>query len=233
MAEQGDKAAGGELDPLYAYVLRHAPPGAGETVTVVDARRDVLRIVLTRSGNAVIGPSEDRVERARGHFTDDVLARMRSRPQDAPSVMEEFGARDVEVQGAFYTRPEVFRPQRDHTVFRLSPELPEGGPELGPLDLGEAYVVVEAGQIACRGLLLALSGYPGVCAVGNVHTVPRYRRKGMARSIVSAVTEGILERGELPVLEFSLDDEAMLKICRDLGYRRFALEVDGRLSTGS
>jgi hypothetical protein len=220
-----------DLDPIYAFALQARPPGAGKVVVGVGRPNPrfpyVVRVVLTRRGSAVACPRRRTLEKARRFFTANRLRRMGRSGRHARRAVLEFGAEDAVVDGLFYTREGLFRPRSDHAVHHLKPATGDGTGRVGMIDLGEVFVVMAGDELASRGLLLTPSEFPGVCEVANLHTEPKFRRKGMARSVVSAVTQEILDRGCLPVFSCSLDNAGPLRICRSLGYRRFAIEVTG------
>jgi len=218
-------------EQVYRYVLRTDPPGRGRVVFGL-GRQDprmpyIVRVVLTLRGHTVACVDEEALRRAQGCFTPRRLDAMRRSRPAAEEAVRRFGARDVLVEGRFTTDRERFRPQCTHPVLHLRPTGADGAGRLGSLDLGEAYVILEGDQVACRGLLLTFADFPGICEVSNVRTEPRFRRRGMARSVVSRMTADALERGAAPVFTCSLGNAASVRICRSLGYRRFAVEVIG------
>lgn len=55
-------------------------------------------------------------------------------------------------------------------------------------------------------------------SVGNVYTLPEYRNKGHATSVVAAVTKEILNEGKIAVYTCEEDNIASLNVCGNLGY---------------
>ena len=214
-----------DLGSLYEFALRTKPPGAGKVVFGIGRQNPRfpyrVRIVLTRRGTAVACPEESTLARAQRVLTPDLLRRMGRSARAAQRALREFGVRDVLVDGRFSTREGEFRPCCDHDVLRLKPSAADGPA------LGEAYVVMDGEEIACRGLLLASSDCPGACEIANIRTEPRFRRRGMARSVASEIASDILKRGAVPVFTCSLSNTASLAIRRSLGFRRFATEITG------
>lgn len=67
----------------------------------------------------------------------------------------------------------------------------------------------------------------GVAAVGNVFTHPAWRGQGLARLVTSAVTEELLSRGMLVVLNVDQGNAAAIHIYESLGYRTHCPYVEG------
>lgn len=88
-----------------------------------------------------------------------------------------------------------------------------------------------------HGRLVAMAGErlrpPGHAEISAVATHPDHRRRGLARRLVLAVADGILRRGELPVLHASADNTGAIALYGSIGFatRRtltfLVLERDG------
>lgn len=90
---------------------------------------------------------------------------------------------------------------------------------------GVFYGVLASVSTLQRAELLAVAGTHliapnwGVAAVGNVFTHPAWRGQGLARLVTSAVTEELLSRGMLVVLNVDGGNAAAIHIYESLGYR--------------
>jgi len=219
------------FERLCEYVLQTQAPGAGKTVMRLGRPNPrfpyLVRIVLTRRGNAVVCADRAALDRAARFFTPERIRLLRQSNPQAREIAQEFGARDVLIDARFSVRRDDFRPRCYHEVLRLKPSGKDGQARVGGLDLGEAFVILRDDRIACRGLLLTYPEFPDICEITNLHTEPRFRRKDMARSVVSAIASEILSRGALPVFTCAVDNAASMKIAHSLGFRRFATEVVG------
>lgn len=64
-----------------------------------------------------------------------------------------------------------------------------------------------------------------VVAISGLHTETKYRRKGLARLLVSHATELILGEGDIPCYWTEPDNEASQALCMSLGYYQYAREM--------
>lgn len=98
---------------------------------------------------------------------------------------------------------------------------------------GVFYGVLAPGSAWPREELLAVAGTHliapnwGVAAVGNVFTHPAWRGQGLARHVTSAVTQELLARGLLVVLNVDQGNAAAIHIYESLGYRTHCPYVEG------
>ncbi len=74
-------------------------------------------------------------------------------------------------------------------------------------------------------IALAYVRMPEVWVVGGVYTKPRFRGRGYAKAVTSAVTEEAVNAGAKAVLHVRRDNEAALKVYRRLGYRVISEKV--------
>jgi len=67
--------------------------------------------------------------------------------------------------------------------------------------------------------------------IGNVYTVPEYRRRGFAKVVVSACTADVLARGRILTYNAEVENVASLRTCMSLGYHPYgeSLEVLGHI----
>ena len=84
-----------------------------------------------------------------------------------------------------------------------------------------------------RGTLIAVAGTHlvaptmGVAAVGNIYTHPAHRGKGYGQLVTSAVTEELLNRNLLVVLNVDEGNTAAVHLYEKLGYRVHCPFVEG------
>ena len=70
----------------------------------------------------------------------------------------------------------------------------------------------------------------GYVAISGICTHPEYRGRGYAKAIKGALTNMILERGEIPFLHVSVNNSPALKLYEKLGYKtRRAVHVSGMI----
>jgi GNAT superfamily N-acetyltransferase len=224
------------FERVYEYALRIAPPGPGRLVLrlgKLDSQaRFAIRIVLTRRGSAIFCPEPAALRRARRALTRRVLVKLRKAPAAAREVLARLGVRDVEVGALFYTREGLFRPRCEHDVRPLRAGEQAASDEI-PAGPGEAFGITADGQVLSRATLATFSDFPGVCEVTDVFTEPAFRRRGMASSVVSAVAAEVLARGAWPVYGCSLGNVGSARLCRSLGFRRYAVEIAGFAGPGA
>jgi GNAT superfamily N-acetyltransferase len=66
-----------------------------------------------------------------------------------------------------------------------------------------------------------------VAIVGMVHVLAGYRRKGLARSVVAAVSRDLIRLGKIPALHAYVDNTASLALFPTLGFRKVRRQVWG------
>ncbi|MEM1428376.1 MAG: GNAT family N-acetyltransferase [Pseudomonadota bacterium] len=73
------------------------------------------------------------------------------------------------------------------------------------------------------GALVAMAGermrLPGHCEISAVCVHPDHRGRGYARQLVIRVAEGILARGEVPILHAFADNAPAIRLYDDMGFR--------------
>jgi GNAT superfamily N-acetyltransferase len=84
--------------------------------------------------------------------------------------------------------------------------------------------------------LVAVAGYQlwgGEIAHIYVITHPRHRRKGYGKSVVSRITDEVLNQGLVPQYQTLEDNVSSMAIARSLGFERYATTVAVRFRPGS
>ena len=69
---------------------------------------------------------------------------------------------------------------------------------------------------------------PRVIAISGLHTETAYRRQGLAKRLVSHVTEMILRDGDVPMYWTEPDNIASQRLAKGLGYRQYARQKQYR-----
>ena len=98
---------------------------------------------------------------------------------------------------------------------------------------GVFYGVLLPGSSSRDEKLLSVAGTHliapnwGVAAVGNIYTHPTWRGQGLARQVTSAVTQELLDRDLLVVLNVDQSNAAAIHIYQSLGYRTHCPYVEG------
>lgn len=117
------------------------------------------------------------------------------------------------------------------TVMRLTPELAEQ--YVFDLEMVKAmsgfswqgvcplYAALADDQVVSIADGSALSEYASV--VQGVYTLPDYRRRGLARSVVARLTEEIFALGRVSLYAAEYTNYASLGLCRALGYKPVAV----------
>ncbi len=123
---------------------------------------------------------------------------------------------------ALYCDSERFRPARAHAVETLPPGGHDPGFFLRHFD-GPVFVTRERGGEVSAWSALKLKG-EDVWEV-SVSTDPRFRGRGLAKAVVSAATEYVLERGRVPLYVHEDSNPASTRVARSLGYHVFAREA--------
>lgn len=98
----------------------------------------------------------------------------------------------------------------------------EGGPaSYRPrhIDEGVYFGALEDGRLVSIAGTHVVSAAEGVAVVGNVFTHPRYRGRGLATAVTSAVTAELLQTCPLVVLTVDAANEPAVKAYSRLGYQ--------------
>lgn len=86
------------------------------------------------------------------------------------------------------------------------------------IDEGVYFGALEDGRLVAIAGTHVVSAAEGVAVVGNVFTHPRYRGRGLATIVTSAVTAELLQTCPLVVLTVDAANEPAVKAYRRLGY---------------
>ncbi len=86
------------------------------------------------------------------------------------------------------------------------------------IDDGLYFGAVQDGRLVSIAGTHVVSASEGVAVVGNVFTHPRYRGRGLAKAVTSAVTEELLRSCPLVVLTVEAGNEPAVRAYRSLGY---------------
>lgn len=89
------------------------------------------------------------------------------------------------------------------------------------IDDGLYFGAVEDGRLVSIAGTHVISTAEGVAVVGNVFTHPRYRNRGLAKAVTSAVTEELLRSCPLVVLTVEAGNEPAVRTYRSLGYETY------------
>jgi GNAT superfamily N-acetyltransferase len=91
---------------------------------------------------------------------------------------------------------------------------------------GRLFAVVRDGRVvasvSCTPITPHEAGRPRVVSVGALHTEPAYRRRGLGRRLASHATERVLRDGGLPIYWTAPDNVASRRLCKGLGFGRYA-----------
>jgi len=90
---------------------------------------------------------------------------------------------------------------------------------------GPTAAIYEDGEPVAWALTHTVTDRVGI--IGMVHVVEDHRRKGLAKSVVAAVSRALIESGKLPALHAYPDNAASLALFPTLGYRQVKLQVWG------
>lgn len=160
--------------------------------------------------------SADRVRRmVRMTVTPETFRPAQQRLHD--SVLRRLGSDDLPAVEALYRHGGAYAPDAFH-----------------PRQVADGiFYGVLAADSSQREELLAIAGTHllapnwGVAAVGNIYTHPAWRGQGLARLVTSAVTQELLARGMLVVLNVDQGNAAAIHIYESLGYRTHCPYVEG------
>jgi predicted GNAT family acetyltransferase len=94
------------------------------------------------------------------------------------------------------------------------------------------YGIIIDDEVASRASIVEFTDttYP-ISDIVSVYTVPRYRRRGFAKAVVSTCTTDILSRGRIPTYSAEVENLASLHTCMAVGYHPYgeSLEILGHL----
>jgi len=94
------------------------------------------------------------------------------------------------------------------------------------LEQGVFYGVRVLGRLVAAAGTHLVSDVQRVAAVGNVYVHPRYRGQGLGTVVTSRVTEELLGRGLLVVLDVEEGNAPALRVYEKLGYERHCAFVE-------
>ncbi len=139
------------------------------------------------------------------------------------------------VVSLFRLNPDDFVDREGHKVQRLDPHwarrvAAEWRPDWDATDYvrsrmeqGPAFAIFERGQPVAWGLTHVET--PTVCVIGLVHVLEAYRRRGFARSVMSATVKDALRRGKVPALHVQVDNDPSVQLMEGLGFRKVKRQV--------
>ena len=90
---------------------------------------------------------------------------------------------------------------------------------------GPTAAIYEADEPVAWALTHTITDRVGI--IGMVHVLEEYRRKGLARSVVSAVSRELQKVGKRPTLHAFVDNVASLSLFSSLGFRKVKRQVWG------
>lgn len=105
------------------------------------------------------------------------------------------------------------------------PEWPAEGYVRRRIEAGPTAAIYEAGEPVAWALTHMVTNQVGI--IGMVHVLDGFRRKGLARSVVSAVSRDLLHQGKIPTLHAYVDNEASLSLFPTLGFRKVRRQIWG------
>lgn len=91
------------------------------------------------------------------------------------------------------------------------------------MEQGPAFAIFELGQPVAWALTHVET--PTVCVIGLVHVLETYRRRGFARSVISAAVKDALRRGKVPALHVQIDNDPSVQLMEGLGFRKVKPQV--------
>lgn len=123
---------------------------------------------------------------------------------------------------ALYCEPGEFTPRLDHPTDELKPSDSQWDDMRYHFD-GPVFVArAEGGDVTSWAGIKCKDEHVWEIAVV---TEEAYRRRGLARVVVSAATRYILEHGAVPLYVHPSSNEVSGRVARGLGYRQFAREA--------
>jgi ribosomal protein S18 acetylase RimI-like enzyme len=127
-----------------------------------------------------------------------------------------------------YPNPQVrsLEPSFAGLVARLwDPDWPAEGYVRRRIENGPTAALYEDGDPIAWALTHMVTNRVGV--IGMVHVKEGFRRKGLARSVVAAVSRELFQEGKIPALHAYVDNAASLSLFPTLGFRRVRRQVWG------
>jgi predicted GNAT family acetyltransferase len=105
------------------------------------------------------------------------------------------------------------------------PDWPAEGYVRRRIEGGPTAAILERGEPVAWALTHTITDRVGI--IGMVHVLERHRRKGLARSVVSAVSRELQRLGKRPTLHAFVDNVASLSLFPTLGFRKVKRQVWG------
>ena len=105
------------------------------------------------------------------------------------------------------------------------PEWPAEGYVRRRIEGGPTAAVYDRGQPVAWALTHMVTDRVGI--IGMVHVLGPYRRKGLARAVVAAVSQDLIRSGKTPALHAYVDNAASLSLFPTLGFRKVRRQVWG------
>ena len=141
-----------------------------------------------------------------------------------PAWLFELEARDFVDHPNPQVRP--LDPRFAGLVARLwEPDWPAEGYVRRRIENGPTAAIYENGDPIAWGLTHMVTNRVGI--IGMVHVQEGFRRKGLARSVVAAVSRQLFKEGKIPALHAYVDNAASLSLFPTLGFRRVKRQVWG------
>jgi len=133
-------------------------------------------------------------------------------PDDAVEVPDKRSVRSI-------------RTGRDRSRALWEPEWPAEGYVRRRIEAGPTAAVYDDGRPVAWALTHMVTDRVGI--VGMVHVLEAYRRKGLARAVVAAISHDLIRAGKTPALHAYVDNVASLSLFPTLGFRRVRRQVWG------
>jgi predicted GNAT family acetyltransferase len=141
-----------------------------------------------------------------------------------PAWLFELEARDFVDHPNPQVRP--LDPRFAGLVARLwEPDWPAEGYVRRRIENGPTAAIYENGDPIAWGLTHMITNRVGI--IGMVHVQEGFRRKGLARSVVAAVSRQLFREGKIPALHAYVDNAASLSLFPTLGFHRVRRQVWG------
>ena len=105
------------------------------------------------------------------------------------------------------------------------PDWPAEGYVRRRIEGGPTAAIYQGGQPVAWALTHTITDRVGI--IGMVHVLEEHRRKGLARSVVSAVSRELQRLGKRPALHAFVDNVASLALFPTLGFRKVKRQVWG------
>jgi GNAT superfamily N-acetyltransferase len=162
------------------------------------------------------------------HLTEEFpLAILESRATEfhpLPAWLFRLDARDFVDHPNLKVR--LLEPSFAGLVARLwEPDWPAEGYVRRRIENGPTAAIYEDRSPIAWALTHMVTNQVGV--IGMVHVLEGFRRKGLARSVVAAVSRELLQGGKIPALHAYVDNAASLSLFPTMGFRRVRRQVWG------